>query len=126
MLRNVSCENEEKLGLLIDQLYNMGDDYVVLLDQQTSIKGLITVIEMCGLQCKFDFPEGDFNAFKKAVMNGDYDDIPDNIDADTDIHYYDIKDCISDSLDGKCQMFIDMPRDVWNKLAQEAYDESQK
>lgn len=120
MLRNVSHENEEKLSLLIDQLYNVGEKYVTLLDEQTCIRDLVELIESLELQTAFEFPEGDFSAFKDAVMNGDYDDVSE----DTEIGSPSIQDCISDSLHGRCRMFIDMPRCVWNQLVKDACKKS--
>lgn len=65
--------DEQKYLSLIEQLIEMG--YESELDKQTSVTGLITIIEGHQLDlAQFDFPEGNWQQFKQALLAGKYDE----------------------------------------------------
>ena len=72
-MNQLDSVNEQKYLSLIEQLITMG--YESELDRQTSVTGLITIIEGHQLDVsKFDFPEGNWEQFKQALVAGKYDE----------------------------------------------------
>lgn len=81
-MNQLDSVNEQKYVCLIEKLIEMG--YESELDKQTSIEGLIAIIESHSLDLsKFDFPEGNWQNFKRALLAGKYDeDVYDDVSDD--------------------------------------------
>lgn len=97
--------NEEKFDKLIIQLFHMG--YETELSTKTSTTGLIDIIEGHQLDLSnFDFPEGNWQNFKQALLAGKYD-----LDKDydqTNQNIETIDDFITNYIQGKATGFIDV------------------